>query len=240
MTRKKTTPSSVIKSSERIKTPNVIKTSEGVDEHKGAPPSLFSRHWFMPRFCLSPSVQYCPKANGRATHAMEQKKIKKAAVLIPLVERKGELFILFTKRASHLSKHPGQISFPGGKAEKSDQNSVATALREMKEEIGISTSKENLIGCLPPLPTVSGYLVTPVIAFICPNDSPKLDANEVESFFEVPLSKFMSPNSMFKHPFLFQGKKTYIYATTHQEHLIWGLTAQILNTLIELLSAYQD
>lgn len=220
----------------KTKTPLSVSTrSSSPHKSSSAPSPLYSRHWFMPRFCLSARAQYDNTALWRADHAMNQRKQntpREAAVMIPLVEREGRLYVLFTKRAAHLEHHPGQISFPGGKVEKTDKNIIETAIREMKEEIGILISKENLLGCLPPLLTVSGYLVTPVVAFISPTQKPTLDHNEVAAFFEVPISKFIAPHPIPKHPFHLHGKTYYIYAISHQEHLIWGITAQILHTLM--------
>ena len=64
--------------------------------------------------------------------------LTEAAVLIPIVERNNGLKVILTKRSNNLKQHPGQVSFPGGKSEKTDKSLVATALRETKEEIGIN------------------------------------------------------------------------------------------------------
>ncbi|MEZ8081502.1 CoA pyrophosphatase [Enterovibrio norvegicus] len=197
-----------------------------------------SRHWLVQRFSLSPCNNYDERVLQRARDAFMQNnttELREAAVMIALAERNGELQVLLTKRAMHLKHHPGQISFPGGKVERSDKDIVETAIREMEEEIGVSTTRDNLLGCLAPLPTVSGYLVTPVIAFVDADYEAVIDANEVDCLFEVPLAQFMRRNAIAKQPFLVRGKTYDIYAMTYQEHLIWGVTAQILHTLSQQL-----
>lgn len=89
-----------------------------------------------------------------------------AAVLAVLIEE-PEPALLFTERASTLSRHPGEVSFPGGLAEPQDAGLVATALRETHEEIGIDPALPDVLGALPPIHTfVSGVLVTPFVAVI--------------------------------------------------------------------------
>ncbi|WP_325893039.1 CoA pyrophosphatase [Grimontia sp. NTOU-MAR1] len=198
-----------------------------------------SRHWLVQRFSLSPSYHYDKRVIQRATDAMRLQgtpDLRPAAVMIALAERDGELHVLFTKRAMHLKHHPGQISFPGGKAEESDTDIVATAIREMEEEIGVTTDRAHLLGCLAPLPTVSGYLVTPVIAFVDADYIPVLDANEVHSLFEVPLAQFLRQDAITKQPFYVRGNTYHIYAMSYKNHLIWGVTAQILHALSQQLS----
>lgn len=207
--------------------------------HNEPPATSFSRQWFMPRFNLNALCPYDENLLARAHHAVQEKNkpLRCAAVLIPLIERQGEISVLLTKRASHLHHHPGQISFPGGKVEQSDRSFYHTAIRETKEEIGLTVPINNIIGSLMPLPSVSGYLITPVLGFIKSNEKATLDKNEVESLFEVPLSQLMDSQQWINYPFLYQGTIYHIYATCHQEHFIWGVTAQILDNLIKQISS---
>ncbi|OEE63776.1 coenzyme A pyrophosphatase [Enterovibrio norvegicus FF-33] len=204
-----------------------------------SPMRPLSRNWLVQRFSLSPSHNYDERVIQRATDAMKRQvgsELRPAAVMIALAERNGELHVLLTKRATHLKHHPGQISFPGGKVENSDQDIVETAIREMEEEIGVCTNRDDLLGCLASLPTVSGYLVTPVIAFVDPSYTPVIDSNEVDTLFEVPLAQFLRRKAIRKQPFLVRGNTYDIYAMSYQEHLIWGVTAQILHALSRQLS----
>ena len=81
---------------------------------------------------------------------------KRASVLIPLFEQEGEVYMLLTRRAGQLRTHSGQVSFPGGKADEQDQDSLATALREAHEEIGLRPEQVTILGQIDQV--VSRYL----------------------------------------------------------------------------------
>src|SRR5881397_2244114 len=91
-----------------------------------------------------------------------------ASVLLPLILRDDELTVLLTQRTDHLTDHPGQISFPGGRAEPEDADAIATALREAHEEIGLHARHIDVLGALPTYTTGTGFVVTPVVALIEP------------------------------------------------------------------------
>jgi 8-oxo-dGTP pyrophosphatase MutT (NUDIX family) len=110
-----------------------------------------------------------------------------AAVLVPIVEHESGLTVLFTQRATHLKNHAGQISFPGGRVEPTDLNPLEAALRETEEEIGLGREHITFVGYLEPQLVLSGYWVTPVVAFVQPGFELRLDTREVDSAFEVPL-----------------------------------------------------
>ncbi|MDA7747257.1 CoA pyrophosphatase, partial [Psychromonas sp.] len=84
-------------------------------------------------------------------------------MLIPLIQRKNGLHVILTQRALHLKHHAGQISFPGGKVELTDDSLAHTALRETEEEIGIRQKEIQLVGNLASLTTSTGYHITPFI-----------------------------------------------------------------------------
>ncbi len=192
--------------------------------------AICSKAWLTQRFNLSPPYQYEPIMTQRVEHELKARKqnLRSAAVMIALVERNHELFVLLTKRAEHLNHHPGQISFPGGKVEPFDLDVNAAAIREMQEEIGVSMQTTHLLGQLASLPTISGYLVTPVVGFVAENYKAKLDHNEVESLFEIPLAHFMQPNAITQQSINIKGHEYPIYACTYKNHFIWGVTALIL------------
>ena len=110
-------------------------------------------------------------------------KLKSAAVLIPIVCNQDKLEVLFTKRANHLTHHPGQISFPGGKVENFDIDMTATALRETLEEIGLQSTYINVLGQLKPYQTISGFEITPIVATVTNSQSYQIDENEVSEIF---------------------------------------------------------
>jgi len=154
-----------------------------------------------------------------------------AAVLVPLVERPDGHTVLLTRRAAHLHDHPGQVSFPGGGLDDTDRGPIDTALRETEEEIGLGREYVELAGLLDGYETVTGYRVTPVVAFIRPGFALTLDAFEVAEAFEVPLAFFLDDASRQVHSRLRDGHRRYYYAFEYADRYIWGATAGMLVNL---------
>ncbi|XQW86198.1 CoA pyrophosphatase [Thalassotalea piscium] len=158
-----------------------------------------------------------------------------AAVLIPIIEQNNQLEVILTRRASHLTHHAGQISFPGGKVEKYDKNITATALRETYEEIGLSENNINVIGTLPRYHTITGYDITPVLGLITPPFQYDLDSNEVAEIFHVPLNHFLNSDNHIALT-VYRNLTSYpIYYIPYKHYNIWGVTALILKRLAEQL-----
>ncbi len=145
--------------------------------------------------------------------------------------------MLLTLRTEHLRDHPGQISFPGGRVEKEDVSPEHTALREAQEEIGLSPGHVEIIGFLPEYRTVTGYRITPVVAFLTPPFELRPDPSEVAEVFEVPLSFLMNPANHQRHAREHQGVMRHFFAMPYGRHFIWGATAGIIVTLERALSA---
>ncbi|NQZ91268.1 MAG: CoA pyrophosphatase [Moritella sp.] len=151
-----------------------------------------------------------------------------AAVLFPIVERDQQLNLILTRRASHLRHHSGQIALPGGKTEKTDSSSIATALRETHEEIGIPADKITVLGTLPSRATISRYYVTPVVALVDSDYQSKIDPNEVDEVFEVPLSFLLDDDNHIIEKSLFKGKYREVTFMPWGKYPIWGTTAAII------------
>ena len=154
-----------------------------------------------------------------------------AAVLVPIVERPDGHTVLLTRRADHLHDHPGQISFPGGRLDDIDRGPIDAALRETAEEIGLGRQYVELAGLLDGYETVTGYGVTPVVAFIRPGFALALDAFEVAEAFEVPLAFFLDEASRQLHSRMRDGRRRYYYAFEYADRYIWGATAGMLVNL---------
>ena len=159
----------------------------------------------------------------------------RAAVLVPIVERPEGLTILLTQRASHLKHHPGQVSFPGGRVEANDAGPWDTALRETEEEIGLGREHVSLAGYLADHFVISGYLVTPAVAFVRTGFELKLDLTEVDDVFEVPLDFVLDPANHVPRERHFGGHTFRAYDIPYQGRNIWGATAGMLMTLYRLL-----
>ncbi|MGF1788488.1 CoA pyrophosphatase [Photobacterium swingsii] len=192
------------------------------------------------RFILAPTADYDESHQLRvrqhiAAHSLTTQQhrspFKPAAVLISLVPRNNTYNVVLTQRAHHLKHHPGQVAFPGGKKEHSDVDLIDTALRETYEETGIICNRDNILGQLPPLPTISGYVVTPYLSTISPHYSPTLDRNEVDSLFEVPLEYLINPLNIKSHKFPVNGRLHDIYSISFSKYSIWGATAQMIKIL---------
>jgi 8-oxo-dGTP pyrophosphatase MutT (NUDIX family) len=158
--------------------------------------------------------------------------IRPAAVLVGIVDH-PEPTVMLTQRAQHLPDHAGQISFPGGKIDATDQSPLASALREADEEIGLKRDFVEPIGYLDLYMTTLGYRIVPVLARIRPGFALGLNTSEVDAAFEVPLAFLMDQSNVQRHSRDWQGMTRHYYAITFGERYIWGVTAGILRNLHE-------
>ncbi|MDE2368144.1 MAG: CoA pyrophosphatase [Burkholderiales bacterium] len=198
------------------------------------------------RFAQALALQ--PEFGGDAGAHAGSRPLARAAVLVPLVERESGLHVLLTRRTDHLRDHAGQIAFPGGRAEDSDADAAATALREAEEEVGLPPARVDVIGQMPTYTTVTRYVVTPIIALIHPPLDPaalKLDRNEVAEAFEVPLAFLMDPAHHRRHRYEFEGGARHFLSMPWEgrgsdgqwrEYFIWGATAAMLRNLYRVLA----
>lgn len=166
-------------------------------------------------------------------------KLRRASVLVPLVDRPAGLTVLLTQRTDHLSSHAGQISFPGGRAEEYDSSPIETALRESEEEIGLHRRHVQIVGVLPEYITASAYRVRPVVALVTPPFDLTADPGEVAEIFEVPLAFLMNGAHHQRMSFDLPegaGRRSF-YAMPYERFFIWGATAGMLRNLFHFLRA---
>ena len=162
--------------------------------------------------------------------------LRAASVLVPIVARRQEPTVLFTRRTAHLKSHSGQISFPGGRAETEDATPENTALRETREEIGLGAGRIELLGRLSDYHTRTGYRITPVVGLVQPPFELLPDANEVAEVFEVPLAFLMDVRNHQRHSREFEGQQRHYFAIPYEDYYIWGATAGMLVNLHRYLS----
>jgi len=162
----------------------------------------------------------------------EVRPIRPAAVLVPIIAH-PEPAVLLTQRAQHLPDHAGQVSFPGGKIDDGDVDPRASALREAEEEIGLDCRHVEPLGYLDLYMTTLGYRIVPVIARVRPGFVLKLNPNEVDATFEVPLDFLMNQDNVQRHSRDWHGMTRHYYAITFGECYIWGVTAGILRNLYD-------
>ncbi len=172
----------------------------------------------------------CDEADAQAA-------LTPASVLFPVVLREGCPTVLLTRRTAHLKDHPGQISFPGGRAEARDPSPAHTALREAAEEVGLLERHVEIAGYLPEYLTSTGFRITPVVALVTPPFELAPDPFEVAEIFEAPLAFLLDPANHKRHALLHRGKLRHYYAMPYGGYFIWGATAGIIRSLYDALAA---
>jgi 8-oxo-dGTP pyrophosphatase MutT (NUDIX family) len=176
-------------------------------------------------------------------HPGPDERLVPAAVLVPFVLYPRPA-ILLTRRASHLAKHPGQVSFPGGRIDPTDDSAEAAALREAHEEVGLDPALVELAGRMPDQITGTGYIITPVLGLL----TGRLEGlglvpapDEVDSLFCLDLGVLLDPALPRRHsmerPGGSGGQRREFWVWPHDEHHIWGATAAILRQLALRLRA---
>ena len=171
--------------------------------------------------------------NAKARMIPEGIKPKHAAVLVPIVLRDNPT-VLLTQRHAGLSKHAGQIAFPGGRNDVGETPQQA-ALREAQEEVGLEPSHVQMLGYLPNYLTVTAYQVTPVVALVQPAFTLQLQRAEVDEAFEVPLSFLMNLENCKRQAREWHGVARQYYAYQFGDRHIWGATAGMIRSLHEQL-----
>jgi 8-oxo-dGTP pyrophosphatase MutT (NUDIX family) len=214
----------------------------GVDDHLPAvTPSDLRSDALRTRF-MAPPV-WTPEI--KTEHRFTDRAPAHASVLIALVPR-NEITVLLTQRTAHLSDHPGQISFPGGRVEPEDLDAAATALREAHEEIGLEASFVDVLGAMPTYTTGTGFIVTPVVALVRPGFAVRADPFEVAEVFEVPLPFLMNPANHRRHSVMVEGVQREFLSIPWdgldasgeaRRYFIWGATAAMLRNLYRFLVA---
>ncbi len=166
--------------------------------------------------------------------------LRPAGVLVPIVDRPEGPTVLFTLRAKSLTKHAGQIAFPGGRVDPGDADIVATALRETHEETGIAASFITPIGGLEPVESVTGFLMVPVVAIVREGFTAVANPGEVDAIFEAPLAFVTDAANQIRKSGTFTGIAREYYSITFGGYDIWGATARILVNFGRRLKAYAD
>lgn len=159
-----------------------------------------------------------------------------AAVLVGLVPRPDGPQVLLTLRTDHLSRHAGQISFPGGRIDPDDADALAAALRETAEEIAVPPSMLTPLGYLDPYDTITGYRIWPVVAELDPGYRAQPDPAEVAEVFEVPLGFLFAPENCERISGDYRGRMRHYWQFRYGRHLIWGATAAMLLNLRQRLT----
>ena len=159
-----------------------------------------------------------------------------AAVLVALYLDHGQLHAVLTERRADLRRHPGEVSFPGGRHDETDADLSATALREAHEEIGLPPEAVDLVGALQPTPTIAtGYAIYPFVGLIEPGQAWELSPREVAEVLELPLAALQEGYG--RRRLMRRGIPIRTDTYVVDGKLIWGATARILADLFDRLAS---
>lgn len=168
---------------------------------------------------------------------LRQGPLRDAAVLVPVIDRGAEAAVLLTKRAETLRDHTGQVAFPGGRIDPGDISPEAAALRETMEEISLGAEFIEVVGRMPDYIAGSGYRIAPILGVVRPGFDLHLNADEVDTAFEVPLRFLMDAANHRRDSRMWNGLEWFYYEMPYGGQRIWGVTAGIIRTLYERLYA---
>jgi 8-oxo-dGTP pyrophosphatase MutT (NUDIX family) len=173
-----------------------------------------------------------------AASALDVRGRTDAGVLVPLYVEGERLHAVFTRRRDDMRRHPGEISFPGGRHDDADPDLLATALREADEEIGLTPAAVRVLGALQPTPTIAtGYAIYPFVGLIEPGMAWTLSAREVAEVLELALDDLRDGYA--RRRLLRRGVPIRTDTYVVGDDLIWGATARILADLFERLGAHK-
>ena len=148
-------------------------------------------------FEFYPSVQssYAGHLSSHPRVAIDDTALIPAAVAIVVTKsaHNDEACFLLTRRAKGLARHSGQYALPGGRLEPNESTEMA-ALRELKEELGLTASISQVAGQLDDFATRSGFRITPVVVWLDQDTNMTLDPGEVDAVFSVPIRDLNHPD----------------------------------------------
>jgi 8-oxo-dGTP pyrophosphatase MutT (NUDIX family) len=175
-----------------------------------------------------------PRASGR--HALASG-VRPAAVAVPVVVDPDPA-VLFVERAAHLREHAGEVGFPGGKPESSDQDLLATALRETEEEVGLSQALLQPLGTLSPCPVRHmRYLIHPFVVVVSADAIPVAASEEVARVLRLPLEPLLDGSRRVRAtPVRWGGEPGLARHLDLDGALLWGATAAIFFELLDVLA----
>jgi len=165
---------------------------------------------------------------------------QKAAVLLPLIRKDEAWHLLFIRRAEHEhDHHSGQVAFAGGKYERDDESLHATALREAHEEIGVDPEHVHILGELGHHHSISRFQITPVVGHMPWPYKLNLDRQEVARTFTIPLNWLADKsNYRLEQRYFEQQQFAVVYFEEYDREVLWGATARMTLTLIEVLQQF--
>ena len=165
--------------------------------------------------------------------------LKLAAVLVPLFMKEGRWHVLLTRRTNTVEHHKGEISFPGGHRDPEDKDFLSTALRETEEEVGIPRESVRVLGRLDDYVTITGFRIRPFVGVIPYPFVTRVSPEEIAEVLLVPLKEFMLPGRMRTEEFTRNGSSFPVYFFSVEGQVVWGATARILKSFLELVYGFR-
>ncbi|MFX0149433.1 MAG: NUDIX hydrolase [Candidatus Hodarchaeota archaeon] len=160
---------------------------------------------------------------------------QRAAVMIPLIQREKEWHLIFTRRTDQVSHHKNEISFPGGRVDDQDRDLIHTAEREAYEELGLKNIQ--ILGLIDDIPTISKYIVTPVVGYIEDIGEIKhgqVNTPEIAYTLEASLSYLAIPDIFSVKEVPYKGDLIFkVPFFDYRGEIIWGATGRILVNLFK-------
>ena len=162
---------------------------------------------------------------------------REAAVLLLLYHDAGAERILLTRRTDTVEHHKGQISFPGGGRHGGDEELATTAVRETWEEVGVHPDDVEIIGRIDEMLTTSNFRVTPYVGVLHTTPYEFVTSPlEVDEVIEPPLAHLLDPaNTGYEMRRMGDGREVLMVEFYYDGHRIWGATARMLKTFLDLL-----
>lgn len=166
--------------------------------------------------------------------------LRPAAVLVPLrvidlSDTSQTLEVILTRRNASLSKHAGQVAFPGGHIDVGDTSPESAALREAHEELGVAPQDVQVLGHLDDHFVISGFHISPIVGLVAPDVPLIANAAEVARVFAVPLQELLTPVRWQQREHRYKGDVLSIWHFDHDGEDIWGATGHMLRHFVEII-----
>lgn len=156
---------------------------------------------------------------------------REAAVLVALT-REPDSHVVLIQRAAHLTRHGGEVGFPGGMWEAGDPSLLFTALRETEEEIALPASEVEVIARLERQVTRTAVQVTPYVGLFDPAQELRPDLTELDAVFRVPIAYLLDRGNLETREFMLSGVAQELPCCPYDGHVIWGFTLMVLAKLL--------
>ncbi len=168
------------------------------------------------------------RLDRRSLRVIEKPDLAPAAVMMLFMNKNCEPHVLLTRRTSKVATHKGEVAFPGGKRDPEDADTLATALRETEEEVGIRPSDVRVLGEFDHFLSIWGFHVSTWVGAVPHPYDYSINRDELDACFEAPLRIFFEEKYYKSEIFTYEGREAEIYYYNYDGFKIWGLTARIL------------